>query len=117
MGRWGPLVTGLILAWVTTAGADCAWVLWVDIYWIGVPGKPNRTIEANSAYPHDGYQQCIEDVRTRADRHAEGSRKATNVKNVSRTSLMGAQQGVTTELKSGGTTSIAYKCLPHPVQP
>jgi hypothetical protein len=111
-------MTVLILALATTAGADCAWVLWVEHQTMGTREKTyERQWVPESAYPSDGYAQCQADVRDRAAQHAASSQTDEGVKKTVRILLHGRQEKVTNYLTPMGSRSRVYACFPHPIQP
>jgi hypothetical protein len=101
----------------------CAWVLWVEYQFIGPPRtiyerhSYERKWQLESAYPDDGYAQCIQDMQTLASRAVESSRGLPNVKSVEKRTLIGQQESIHTELKSGGSQWKKYVCLPDTVKP
>jgi hypothetical protein len=106
----------IVLAILLTAAEPCAWVMWVE--YASLDGnKHERSIEATAAYGSNGAQECYADAETRAIRLVEDFRTAPNVKSVKRSSQMGGQELVKTELKKGGTLWRKYMCFPHPVKP
>jgi hypothetical protein len=81
MRRYGPPVIVLVLALATTAGAECAWVLWVEYQTMGTGQTTyERRWVPESAYPGDGYAQCLADVRDRAAQYAASSQTDEGVR-------------------------------------
>jgi hypothetical protein len=117
MRIWGPLVAVLILASVTPASAECAWILWVEY---GTMGTRETTYERRwvpeSAYPGDGYTQCLADVRDRAAQYAANSQTAEGVQKTLRIPLHGGQEKVTNYLRIGNHSRV-FACFPHPIKP
>jgi hypothetical protein len=95
----------------------CAWILWIEYSSIGIKKTYERRWIVETAYPEEGYSQCIQDMKTLVTRKVERKKNHANVKSVERTPLIGNREDITTELKSGGSYSEQYVCLPDTVKP
>ena len=96
----------------------CSWVLWVEHERIGVGDKNyERQWVPEAAYPEGRYEQCIQDMKTLAQRRAEGFKTGPNVKSVKLDELIGNRMSIHIELKSGGSIFNTYVCFPDTVKP
>src|SRR5437870_11152490 len=95
-----------------------AWVLWVQRETIDVgEAKYDRGWQVESAYPDNGYAQCIDDARTLATKEVEASKNMPNVKHAENFRMVGQREFVYIELKRGGGIYKMYVCFPDTVKP
>jgi hypothetical protein len=95
-----------------------AWVLWVQYETIAVgETKYERSWQPESAYPDNGYTQCIQDAQVLAQNTVENRKNMPNVKRAERKTLVGQREAVYIELKTGGSFIHTYVCFPDTVKP
>jgi hypothetical protein len=108
-----------VLAFASSAGAECAWALWVRHTFVNVGGKAidTRAWELESAVP--AYATCHEAARQRARRMTEPSPDATNVKERKVSELIGGGFIVSTDFKEPeySASSVEFQCFPDTIDP
>jgi len=121
MMRLAPTASALMLCLLTsaaTAYAECAWVLWTQIEFVGLTkGKPIDTgdWELETAVPT--YAACNDAARERARRRAERKPGETNVESKRLSTLIGGGFSVQTIFKQQENASSysTFKCFPDTV--
>lgn len=110
LGAFGPAY-----AW-----AECAWVLWERYQFVNMnPGKPIERGDWQIFAALPTYDACRNAARERADRHAEPSPQAVNVKDLQVHQLIGGGFGVRIEFKEPQHSSsyVTFQCFPDTVKP
>lgn len=110
LGAFGPA-----FAW-----GECAWVLWERYEFVNVnPGKPIERGDWQIFAALPTYDACSNTARQRAERKAETSPEAVNVKDQRVYELIGGGFGVRTEFKKPQQSSsyVELRCFPDTVKP